>query len=118
MATLSVDSLFDAAIRILVVEEKTITLSFSGESISIRLPTTRRFADFLAVPHYYILPFFATMEEENLVTRAERVGILTTRKGTRKLIRMMADSYADEAESILGPVIFKELRSIADGMEP
>jgi hypothetical protein len=54
------------------------------------------------------------MEEENLVTRAERVGILTTPEGTRKFIRMTADSYANEAANLLGPVIFEEIIRITN----
>ena len=79
MAALSIDTLFDAAIRIQVME-RSISLTFTENSVRIKFPTTRRLAEFLDVPHYYILPYFAMMEEEELITRAERVGILTTSK--------------------------------------
>jgi hypothetical protein len=49
------------------------------------------------------------MEQEELVTRAERVGILTTAKGSRKMIEMMRDKYSKETIEILGLVIFEEL---------
>ena len=76
MVALSVDSLFDAAVRI-QVEERSVSITFTRDAISIKFPTTRRLAEFLDVPHYYILPYFAMMEQEELVTRAERVGILS-----------------------------------------
>jgi DNA-binding transcriptional regulator YhcF (GntR family) len=108
MAALSVDVLFDAAVRIQLLE-RTITISFTDNSIRMKFPTTRRLAEFLDVPHYYVLPYFAMMEEEELVTRAERVGIMTTAKGSRKMIDLMQEKYRSQSSEILGPAVFKEL---------
>ena len=108
MVALSVDSLFDAAVRI-QVEERSVSITFTRDAISIKFPTTRRLAEFLEVPHYYILPYFAMMEQEELVTRAERVGILTTAQGSRKMIALMNEQYQQEIEAILGRAIFSEL---------
>jgi DNA-binding transcriptional regulator YhcF (GntR family) len=108
MAILSVDVLFDAAIRIQLAE-KSISITFVEDTIRIKFPTTRRLAEFLEVPHYYVLPYFAMMEQEELVTRAERVGILTTEKGSRKMINMMREKYLLETENILGTSIFGEI---------
>jgi DNA-binding transcriptional regulator YhcF (GntR family) len=108
MAALSVDVLFDAAIRIQLLE-RSITVAFADNTIRIKFPTTRRLAEFLDVPHYYVLPYFASMEQEELVTRAERVGILTTAKGSRKMIELMQEKYSKETSEILGQVIFDEL---------
>jgi len=108
MAALSVDVLFDTAIRIQLAE-RSISITFTQDTLRIKFPTTRRLAEFLAVPHYYVLPYFGSMEEEELVTRAERVGILTTAKGSRKMIEMMRDMYSNETIDILGKVIFEEL---------
>jgi hypothetical protein len=49
------------------------------------------------------------MEEEELITRAERVGILTTTKGSRKMLALMKEKYAGEMKEILGPEIFSFL---------
>jgi DNA-binding transcriptional regulator YhcF (GntR family) len=108
MAALSIDGIFDAAVRI-QLQEGSVTVSFRPDTIMIKFPTTRRLAEFLEVPHYYVLPYFATMEQEDLVTRAERVGIMTTAKGSRKMIGIMADTYRKETESIVGTVLFEEL---------
>jgi DNA-binding transcriptional regulator YhcF (GntR family) len=108
MAVLSIDSLFDAAIRIQVTE-RSISLTFTENVVRIKFPTTRRLAEFLGVPHYYILPYFAMMEEEELITRAERVGILTTTKGSRKLLSLMKENHAKEIEDIVGREIFEIL---------
>lgn len=108
MAVLSIDTLFDAAIRI-QLQEQAIAITFADDGVHIKFPTTRRLAEYLDVPHYYVLPYFATMEQEELVTRAERVGILTTGKGSRMMIGLMKDRYRQETEQILGPVIFQEL---------
>lgn len=108
MAALSVDILCDAAVRIQLLE-RSITIAFADNTIRIKFPTTRRLAEFLDVPHYYVLPYFAMMEQEELVTRAERVGILTTAKGSRKMIELMREKYQNEAREILGSAIFSEL---------
>ena len=108
MAALSIDVLFDAAIRIQIAAGS-ITLTFTQESIRIKFPTTRRLAEFLEVPHYYVLPYFAMMEQEELVTRAERVGILTTAKGSRKMIELMQQKYLKETKDILGIPVFLEI---------
>jgi DNA-binding transcriptional regulator YhcF (GntR family) len=108
MAALSIDVLFDAAIRIQLAE-KSISLTFTRDEIRIKFPTTRRLAEFLGVPHYYVLPYFAMMEQEELVTRAERVGILTTAQGSRKMIGLMRAKYLQETEDILGIPVFSEI---------
>ena len=108
MAVLSVDVLFDAAIRIQLAE-RSISLTFAQNEIRIKFPTTRRLAEFLEVPHYYVLPYFAMMEQEELVTRAERVGILTTAKGSRKMIDLMKNKYLQETEEILGNSLFADI---------
>ena len=109
MEPLTIDALFDAAIHIQLVQEKSLTMTFSGSVIRIKFPTTRRLADFLAVPHYYMLPYFGMMEKEDLITRMERVGIMTTAKGSRKFIQRMMERYSPEAEQVLGPVVCTEL---------
>jgi Mn-dependent DtxR family transcriptional regulator len=108
MAALSIDVLFDTAIRIQLAE-RSISLTFVQNEIRIKFPTTRRLAEFLEVPHYYVLPYFAMMEQEELVTRAERVGILTTAKGSRKMIGLMREKYLLETEDILGISVFQEI---------
>ena len=108
MAALSVDILFDAAVRIQLLE-RSITISFADNTIRMKFPTTRRLADFLDVQHYYVLPYFAMMEQEELVTRAERVGILTTAKGTRKMVELMREKYLNESNEILGSAIFEDV---------
>jgi len=106
---LSIDILFDAAVRIQVLHDRNITMAFSEHQIQIKFPTTRRLAEFLEVPHYYVVPYFAMMEQEDLVTRAERVGILTTMKGTNILIDLLNTRYRTEAENILGHELFNDI---------
>ncbi len=108
MAALSVDILFDAAVRI-QLQERAVTISFTENTIRIKFPTTRRLAEFLDVPHYYVLPYFAMMEQEELVTRAERVGIYTTAKGTRKMVAVMITHYQTDIEGLIGQTIFQEI---------
>jgi DNA-binding transcriptional regulator YhcF (GntR family) len=109
MTDLSVALLFDAAVRIQLLE-RSIPVSFApDQSIRIKFPITRRLAEFLALPHYIVLRSFAIMEKEELVTKAEREGIITTRKGSRKMLNLMQEKYRKESESILGAAIFEEL---------
>ena len=108
MVALSVDTLFDAAVRIQLLE-RSITVSFTGDAVRFKFPTTRRLAEFLDVPHYYVLPYFAMMEQEELVTRAERVGIFTTSKGSLKMIGIMRGQYLQEIQGLIGQPIFEEI---------
>jgi DNA-binding transcriptional regulator YhcF (GntR family) len=65
-------------VKFFFAHEQAINLIITPSGIQFRLPTTRNLAKSLDVSHSYILPFFGVMEEEGLVTREERVGILTT----------------------------------------
>ena len=109
MAALSIEILFAAAVKLFLIEEQAITLSFTSGGIRIRFPTTRRLAEYLEVPHYYILPYFAMMEEQKLVTRAERVGILTTAAGSERILTIMKNEYPEESGALLGKEIFSAL---------
>ncbi|MCA1916645.1 hypothetical protein [Methanospirillum hungatei] len=109
MPSLSIEGLFESAVKIFLFEDNAVTITFSREGIHIRFPTTRRLAEYLDVPHYYILPYFAMMEEQNLVTRAERVGILTTSKGTQKIVSFMAHLHPEESTAMLGVAVFNEI---------
>jgi DNA-binding transcriptional regulator YhcF (GntR family) len=109
MATLSVDDIFDAAVRIQLLE-RSIVISFASDNtIRIKFPITRRLAEFIGIPHYLVLRSFGLMEQENLVTKAEREGIITTKKGSQKMIGLMRDKYRKETEGILSAAIFSEL---------
>lgn len=105
----SVDLLFDAAVRILLLE-RSITISFTpGRDIRIKFPVTRRVAEFLGLPHAVVLRGFAVMETSGLVIRGERVGIVTTASGSRKMLDLMQEKYGKESTEILGPAIFQEI---------
>ena len=64
----------------------------------------------MEVRHYYILPNLGIMEKEVIVTRAERVGISTTVKGSKILIKLMDKKYKKESESLSGAVFFEEIK--------
>ncbi|KQC09318.1 MAG: hypothetical protein APR55_09330 [Methanolinea sp. SDB] len=115
MPALSIDLIFDAAIRIHLLIDGSITLNISGEAIRIKFPTTRALADLLGVPHYYVLPYFAMMEEGQLVTRAERIGIFTTTAGTKKYLNLLLEKYHDEGIRVLGPDMCRGILKWATG---
>ena len=108
------DDIIDAAIRILLEVDRQMTISFSPGGVSIRFPTTRRLAEYLGIPHYYILPQFGAMERDGLITRIERVGISTMTAGTEQILKLMAERYRERAEEILGEEIFQALQARAD----
>ena len=113
MPALNIDVIFDAAIRIHLLIERSVTINISTEAIKIKFPTTRALSEFLGVPHYYVLPYFAMMEEAKLVTRAERIGIFTTTAGTKKYLDVLSERYHDQGLSILGPDIYREIQNRA-----
>jgi hypothetical protein len=92
----------DAMLSIALVEDKVLGLDFTADGLRIRLPTTRRIAEKLEVPHYYILPLIGALEADGLLTRAERVGIRTTPAGARRLFERVRTAYREPAEALLG----------------
>ncbi len=108
-AEIPVDQLFNAALRILIGERSFVITFNNGGTIHIKFPATRRLAEFTGIPHSLILRSCAGMEQEKLLVKAERAGIITTSAGSRKMIGLLKKRYLREAEEILGPEILAEL---------
>jgi len=45
------------------------------------------------------------------VTRAERVGILTTPAGTRKLVLLLSGTFREQAARVMGEAVLADLES-------
>lgn len=103
------NELFDAAVQILLFVDRRVTITIAPGGVSMRLPTTRKLAEYLQVPHYYVLPTFDGMEQDGLIRRMERIGISTTPKGTSRILQMIEEGYTDAAEEILGEGMLTEL---------
>ena len=112
MAPLSVETLFHSAVQILLFEEENVNISFSEGNFQVTFPTMRKLAEALHVPHYYILPYIAMMEERDLVTRNERVGIYTTNAGSAMLINLIDAQCPEEGEKIFGKSLFLAMKSL------
>ena len=110
MASLSVETLFHSAVSILLLEDQVVNVSFSEGIFRVKFPTTRKLAEMLQVPHYYILPYIAIMEEQDLVTRIERVGIYTTKAGSMMFIDLISTQCPEEGEKIFGKALFFALK--------
>jgi len=111
MAAPTLDQVVDAMLSIAMVEDRALGLEFTREGLLLRLPTTRRIAERLGVPHYYVLPLIGMLEADGLLTRAERVGIRTTPAGTHRLLDRIEEAYVDAADALLGPEVFRLLLS-------
>ncbi|TAJ43562.1 hypothetical protein [Methanofollis fontis] len=103
------ETIFAAAVRILLDVDRVVTVHYRDGTVSVQFPTTRRLAEHLGVPHYYVLPYCAEMERDGLIRRVERVGISTTPAGTRLLLGLMSSSHLTEAEAVIGGATFREL---------
>ncbi len=101
MSALSVELLFETAV-IIYLEDESLSITIEKEGIKVKFPAIRRLAEYLHVPHYYILPYFEIMEEEKLVIRVERVGIMTTVDGTKKLFNIIKRDYTDLSHEKFG----------------
>jgi len=110
MTTLNEDLIFRAASDIILEVDHRVTFSFTERSVEIRFPTTRRLAEYLEVQHYYILPYFAMLEEQNLINRVERTGISTTGEGTRKLVQLMIEEHREKLMEILGLELLDQIQ--------
>jgi len=101
MITLDIPGIIQAAVEVTLKEEIILSLQFTQKEIRIKFPTTRSLAKFLKVPHYYVLPIFAMMEEQHLVTREQRVGIWTTGEGSRLFLAALQKADADAVKKLL-----------------
>ncbi len=115
MSAPTLEATIDAMLALLLVEDRALGLEFMSDAILIRLPTTRRIAERLGVPHYYVLPLIGALEADGLLTRAERVGIRTTPCGTSRLFERIDEGYRDEAKSLLGPGLYTLLLASSRG---
>jgi DNA-binding transcriptional regulator YhcF (GntR family) len=119
MTSLTYDHILEAAVQVMLFVDHRVTIHFRKDSIQIQLPPTRKLAEHLQLPHYYVLPYLATMEKENVITRMERVGVSTTGEGSRRLFEVIANRYRKEAEALLSGEIFEkigqQIKSKADG---
>jgi DNA-binding transcriptional regulator YhcF (GntR family) len=107
---LTEEVVLDAAARVLLQSDLCITVNITPGAILFRIPTTRKLAEYLGVPHYAILPVFAAMEEKELIVRVERVGISTTAKGSRILFGLLDERYRKDTEALLGRELCRDLR--------
>lgn len=105
----TLDATVDAMLALVLVEDRALGIEFTDSGFLIRLPTTRRIAERLGVPHYYVLPLIGALEADGLLTRAERVGIRTTPDGTRRLFDRIDENYRNEAMALLGPEMYAHL---------
>jgi DNA-binding FadR family transcriptional regulator len=105
----TLDATLDAMLALVLIEDRALGLEFAEDAFLIRLPTTRRIAERLGVPHYYVLPLIGALEADGLLTRAERVGIRTTPVGTRRLFDRIDEGHRNEAEALLGPELYSLL---------
>lgn len=107
--TLSEEIVFSCS-RQIMLREGECMVTFLGGNLRLKFPTTRKVADVLGVPHYYVLPFVAGLEEKGLLTRQERIGIFTTLEGTKRFFSEMNVDELHQAQDIFGaflPKIFE-----------
>ncbi len=105
MPPLSIDSVIDTCLRTMFVEEPSLGFFFTSDGVLLLLPTTRRIAGRLGMPHYYVLPPAGVLEAEGNLTRAERVGIRTT-PGGRAGSSTGPTRYRADAGALLGPDLY------------
>lgn len=98
----------------IIVSEGKITLVFTENSVTVKLPTTRKLAEHFDVQNYYILPFFTLMEENGLIKRIEREGIFTTEKGSNVLFNVLREKHEAQTAKMLGrPVLDSLLKRLS-----
>jgi DNA-binding transcriptional regulator YhcF (GntR family) len=114
MATLDIPGIIQAAVEVILSQEKNLSLQCNPKEIKIKFPTTRSLAKYLGVPHYYVLPIFAMMEEQHLVTREQRVGIWTTGEGSRQFFAALQKTDNDAIHEILPEDLLSRLINAAE----
>ena len=110
-ADLSDDMVFSCA-RMLILEDGELSLQVSAEGISVKFPTTRKIAERMKVPHYYVIPYVAVLELDGFLTRKERVGVFTTSAGTKRLFSEMSDGELYRLREVCGDDLYGVLLSV------
>ena len=110
-AVLSEDTIFACA-RTLILEDDELSLQVSSSGIKVKFPTTRRIAEHMDVPHYYVLPYFAGLETQGFLTRTERVGIFTTPAGTKRLFSGMSEEELSRIAAVCGDDLYRILIAV------
>ena len=111
VADLSEEMVFSCA-RTLFLEDGELSLQVSAEGISVKFPTTRRIAERIGVPHYYVLPYVAALESDGFLIRKERIGVFTTSDGTRRLFSGMYDGELSRLRYVCGDDLYRVLLSV------
>lgn len=114
MATLDIPGIIQSAVEVTLLQEKNLSFQFTPTEIRMKFPTTRTLAKYLGVPHYYVLPIFAMMEEQHLVTREQRVGIWTTGEGSRLFFAALQKANTNAVQEILPDDLLNRLISAAE----
>ena len=110
-AVLSEENIFACA-RTLILEDGELSLQVSADGLKVKFPTTRRIAERMDVPHYYVLPYFAGLETQGFLTRTERVGIFTTPAGTKRLFSGMSEDNLSRVREVCGDGLYQILLAV------
>jgi len=103
------EQVFDAAIRVLVCQEKVLEVDFSPDRIRVHLPPKRVLALSCSVPMSRMTAILSEMEQEQLIGAEQRGGMWATPPGNRIIASLLERKYHKEAEAVLGPVVLKTI---------
>jgi len=106
---LTAEQVFDAAIRILLCQEKFLEVDFSPDRIRIHLPPKRILAVSCSMPVSKMTAILSEMEQQQLIGAEQRGGMWATSPGNRIIADLLERKYRKEAEAVLGPVVLKTL---------
>lgn len=104
MSAVSVDAVLSCA-RSLIFSGEELVLSVSPSGIRLKFPPTRRVAEALKIPHYYVLPVISALEEEGLLVKTERVGVFLTQSGIDRMFASLSDAERKRLFAICGPAV-------------
>lgn len=107
MASLTPEVVLDTALWILLCEKKFLNVEFLPECIRVYLPSQRELAVHCSVSMTTMMLAIAGMELQDLIRKAERVGIWTTPQGNRMIADIIGRKYQKEVRAVLGPALTK-----------
>ena len=107
--TISAEEIFDAVVRIQVLEKRSLEVDFFPGRVRVHLPPKRVLVRSCSVPVLKMTAVLSGMEKDQLIGTEQRGGMWTTPPGNRIIAGYLAGKYRGEAEALLGTEVLNTL---------
>ena len=102
MASLTPQKVLETALWIQLCDRKSLDVDFFPGSIRFHLPTLHLLSLYCSAPHGDMVVVLGDMENQDLITKEQRVGIWTTPRGNWLVADIIKKRYQKQARALFG----------------